>query len=253
MNPKSTAFALIGDRFHNSDYIRSALGKILVRELGLTIDFTDEVELLSARNLDGYRLLIIFRDAILWPNGYGPEVQLTGSDRVPIVSDPPPPNIEHAPVDWMTAEQGEAIKAFVEAGGSALLYHNVTYIGTNNQPFCQVLRAATQGHPAIRPYRVQITNSDHPITQGVNDFTVTDEQHFMIYDGEPEQLLMRSVNEDGLTHGELGTSCEAGWAHDCGEGRVCYLAPGHNITTLWNPEYVKIQQNAVRWLLRDTL
>ncbi|MCX6653760.1 MAG: ThuA domain-containing protein, partial [Candidatus Bathyarchaeota archaeon] len=46
-----TAFALIGDRFHNSDYIRTALGKTLVREAGLSIDFTDEVTMLSAETL----------------------------------------------------------------------------------------------------------------------------------------------------------------------------------------------------------
>jgi len=32
---------------------------------------------------------------------------------------------------------------------------------------------------------------------------------------------------------------------------VCFMSPGHMITTLWNPEYIKIQQNAARWLLRE--
>ena len=36
---KSTAFALIGDRYHNSDYIRTALGKTLGKNMGLAIDF----------------------------------------------------------------------------------------------------------------------------------------------------------------------------------------------------------------------
>src|SRR5271155_125015 len=67
---KATAFALIGDRYHNSDYIRTALRKTLVKDLGISIDFRDEVELLNAEELKGYKLLIILRDGMLWPGGY---------------------------------------------------------------------------------------------------------------------------------------------------------------------------------------
>ena len=41
-----TAFALAGDRYHNIDYIRTALGKTLVKDLGISIDFTDELSFL---------------------------------------------------------------------------------------------------------------------------------------------------------------------------------------------------------------
>jgi hypothetical protein len=30
------------------------------------------------------------------------------------------------------------------------------------------------------------------------------------------------------------------------------MAPGHTIPSLWNPEYVKLQKNALRWLLRKS-
>ena len=243
------AFALTGDRYHNSDYIRTALGKTLVRELGLTIDFTDETTLLNADTLVDYRMLLIFRDGMIWPEGYGEKSFLSRGGPVEITSDPPVPQRKAGTEPWMTPEQGRAVKAFVMDGGAALLYHNVTYIAGYNADFREVLGAATEGHPAMRPYRVKITDRDHPITRGVNDFVVTDEQHFLTYDRDPGSVLMQSVNEDGLTHKDLGTSCQAGWAFDFGKGRVCYLAPGHNIPTLWNPEYEKIQQNAVRWLL----
>jgi hypothetical protein len=250
---KATAFALIGDRYHNSDYIRTALRKTLVKDAGISIDFRDEVEMLNAQELKGYKLLIILRDGMLWPSGYlqGPP-GAPNTPAVSIVSEPPLPKIEPEADYWIKPEQGKAVKGFVSSGGSVLFYHNVTYISPHNDDFRDVLGAVTLEHPPLRPFKVKIVNRDHPITRGVNDFVVTDEQHYMTYQKDPKYLLLQSVNEDGLTFKDLGTSSAAGWAYDYGKGRVCYLAPGHVITSLWNPEYEKLQKNAVRWLLRKT-
>ncbi len=256
--PKADAFALVGDRYHNSDYIRTSLGKTLVRDAGLSIDFTDEVTLLSAETLQGYKMLIVFRDGMLWPNGYGSGGSYAGytpSDSRPIVSDPPLPDMNVDSVEWLTAEQGLAVKEFVENGGSAFFFHNNSHVSLSDENYRDVEGAIYTGHPPIRPFKVEITDSTHPITQGVSDFIVTDEQHYVKYDKDPNYVFMRSVNEDGLEYsgsiGNQGTSCEAGWAYEYGKGRVCFMAPGHMITAMWNPEYEKLQRNAVRWLLRE--
>lgn len=241
-----TALALTGDRYHNIDYVRTALGKTLVRDLGISIDFTDELSLLTAPTLKQYKLLIMLRDGMIWPGGYE-----GAGGRGAVVSDPPIIKFDQTPVYWMTVEQGKAVKEFVQNGGGALFYHNVTYISPQNQEFRDVLGAVTREHPPLRPFKVKIVNKEHPITRGVNDFVVTDEQHFVKYEKDPKYILMESVNEDGLTWRDAGTSSVAGWAYDYGKGRVCYLAPGHVITALWNPEYEKIQRNAVKWVLRE--
>jgi hypothetical protein len=240
-----TAFALTGDRYHNIDYVRTALGKTLVKDQGISIDFSDELSLLTTQNLKPYKLLIMLRDGMVWPAGY------EGAGARATVSEPPIAKFDQNPVYWMTAEQGRAVKEFVQNGGSALFYHNVTYISPQNEDFRDVLGAVTLQHPPLRPFKVKIVNKEHPITRGVNDFVVTDEQHFVKYEKDPKYVLMQSVNEDGLTWKESGTTSAAGWAYDYGKGRVCYLAPGHVITALWNPEYEKIQKNAVKWLLRE--
>jgi hypothetical protein len=251
MGDKRLAYALIGDRYHNSDYIRTALKRTLGEGIGLTIDFTDDYEALGPEVLEGCKLLVVFRDGMIWPSGYGETEYRSRRGSVPITSEPPVPDEPHGSVPWMTENQGEAVKRFVLGGGAALLCHNVTYIATHNAAFRNTLGAATQGHPPVRPYRVEIVNRTHPITRDAVDFVVTDEQHYLTYDGDPDHVLMMSVNDDGLDYKGLGTTCEAGWAFEYGQGRVCYLAPGHTIPALWNPEFVKIQQNAVRWLLRE--
>jgi hypothetical protein len=241
-----TALVIGGDRYHNMDYIRTALLKTLGRDLGLTMDFSDEVTLLATRFLKDYRMLILLRDGMMFLSGYS-----DGGGRGRSVSDPPLPPFEEKATYWMTPEQGKAVKDFVQGGRAALFYHNCTYISPHNQDFRDVIGGVTLEHPAIRPFKVKIVNHDHPITRGVQDFVVTDEQHFEKFEKDPKYVLMQSVNEDGLTWRDQGTTSVAGWAYDYGKGRVCYLAPGHTITALWNPEYEKIQKNAARWLLRE--
>jgi type 1 glutamine amidotransferase len=257
---KATAFALVGDRYHNSDYMRTGLGKTLVRDAGISIDFSDEVKLLNAENLAGYKLLIVFRDGMLWPDGYPDESSNAAwagrRGDTKLVSEPPVLAHPSQPMYWIQPHQGKAVKEFVSNGGGVLFYHNVTYISPHNDDFRDVLGAVTQNHPPIRKFKVKVVNPDHPITRGVSDFVVTDEQHFMTYEKDPKYLLLQSVNEDDLTFTSqgknLGTTAAAGWAYDYGKGRVCYLAPGHLLTDLWNPEYEKLQKNAVKWLLRQS-
>jgi hypothetical protein len=252
----AVAFALIGDESHNSDYIRSALTSTLVEDAGLTIDFTDEEKLLSYENLRHYKILIMFRDGLRFPHGYW-YAQHWRPKPEEVISVPPiQKKIGDQRVGWMTPEQGRGVKQWVEEGGSLWAWHNNSQLSLMNKDYRDVEGAAYTGHPPIRPFKVKIVNRNHPITEGVNDFVITDEQHYVTYDKDPKYVLARSVNEDGLDYkdhaGRRSNSCEAAWAYDYGKGRVCFLAPGHMVSALWNPEFEKMQKNAVKWLLRKT-
>jgi hypothetical protein len=59
--------ALIGDRYHNADYIRVALNR-LFQQLNLPIDYTISYDQISARLLQPYRLFVVWRDGMIWPN-----------------------------------------------------------------------------------------------------------------------------------------------------------------------------------------
>jgi hypothetical protein len=249
------AFGLIGDRYHNSDYIRTALNRTIGSELGIPLDLCDETKMLNADTLKRYKLLVILRDGMNWPDGYPDQSTNAGwvaAGKPTIVSDPPVPPTSGKPQFWMKPEQGKAVRQFVENGGAALFLHNVTHVGLTDPDFRHVLGAAYAGHPVIRTFKVKVKNPNHPITKGVHDFIVTDEQHYMVYDKDPKYLLLETVNENGLTYQNLGSTAPGGWAYDYGKGRVCYFSPGHMVSVLWNPEYVKLQHNAVRWLLRQT-
>jgi len=162
------------------------------------------------------------------------------------------------PEDWpettvaggITENQGEMIRDFVRAGNGLYIYHQCGYISPYSKSFRQVMGGIRIGHPPLRPFRVKVVNRAHPITQGVRDFMVNDEQHYLIYDLDPKHVILESENFDGLNFGSHGASAVGGWACEYGKGRVAYTAVGHTIYALWQREYVKIQKNAARWLLR---
>jgi len=222
---KSIALALIGDSHHSPDTIRTALTQTLVTEAGISIDFTTDTAQLNATNLNGYRLLILFKDGMNPDNSF-----------------------------WMTAAQGTAIKRFAENGGSILFYHESSHLALTNDSVKAVLGGVYAGHPVLRQFDVHSTNANSPITTGVGNFTVTDEQHYPVYYGDSSHILAISVNTNGLTFQDdngvqRGTTAIAGWSFPYGAGKVCYLAPGHTLAALRNTEYVKMQKNAVSWLL----
>lgn len=253
---RATALAIVGDRWHNFDYIRTSLTRTLVEGAGVPIDFTPDYTRMSNNGLKGRKLLIVLMDGMIFPDGYTSPYALFEDKDIKMVSDPPFPAMNKPHVMWITGEQGRDLRTWVEKGGSAWFFHNASYISGANEDFRHVEGALFTGHTPVRPYRMEIVNPDHPITRGVRDFVITEEQHFLTYDKDPAHVLARSVNDDGLefegSGGNQGSTCEACWAYDYGRGRVCFMAPGHTIPTFWNPEYVKLQQNAVRWLLRET-
>jgi type 1 glutamine amidotransferase len=240
------ALALIGDRYHNPDYIHVSLDKVF-HEMDIAIDYTMDYAGLSAASIKPYQLLLILRDGMIWPGGYsGPdaytayEMMLEDADKFPAAK----------AVSWMTEEQGMAIKNFVNAGGGFYPLHNSSHISLSSKNYREVMGGAYFGHPPLRPFQVHATNS-HPITAGMKPFIVNDEQHYVDYDKDPKYVILESENLDGLTYEGRGTKSPAGWAYDYGKGRVVFTAVGHTIHAMWNPQYVELQKRSIRWLLKE--
>jgi len=239
------ALALVGDRYHNADYIRTALNRLFL-EVGVPIVFTINFAEIDAAHLEGFQLLVVFRDGLNWPNGYLQPDDYAYSSSLENSGDWPKEQYQ----GWITEEQGKAIKEFVEAGGGLYAYHNSSNVSLFARNFREVMGGAYLGHPPLRPFKVKVVNRNHPLTQGIQDFMVNDEQHYVTYDKDSKNILLRSENIDGLNYETYGPTAISAWAHDYGKGRVVFTAVGHTLHALWQPEYYKIQKNALHWLLR---
>jgi type 1 glutamine amidotransferase len=241
------ALALIGDRYHNPDYIRVSLDKVF-KELSIPIDYTIQYDQISHSLLEKYQLFLCLRDGMIWPDGYlGPDAYTAYAHNLENQKQFATPK----PESWITEEQGAAIQEFVKSGKGFYALHNSSHISLSSKNYREVMGGAYIGHPPLRPFRVQATGDTHPITQGLKSFMVNDEQHYVTYDKDRKYLILESENVDGLGYQELGTKAAAGWAYDYGQGRVVFTAVGHTVHAMWVPEHVELQKRSIRWLLRQ--
>jgi type 1 glutamine amidotransferase len=244
---KPRALALIGDRYHNPDYIRVSLDRVF-KDLDLSVDYTIQYDQISAGLLKNYQLLLILRDGMIWPDGYlGPDAYTAYEADLETPKTFPDPK----PVTWIKEEQGAAIKEFVTAGNGFYALHNCSHISLSSKDYREAMGGAYIGHPPLRPFQVRASENKHPITEGMNSFIVNDEQHYVTYDKDSKYIILEAENIDGLKYENLGTKSVSGWAYDLGKGRVVFTAVGHTIHAMWNPQYIEIQKRSIRWLLKE--
>lgn len=82
-------------------------------------------------------------------------------------------------------------------------------------------------HPGnIIDYTVQITNHEHEITQGLNDFAMHSEQYYMHTDPSNNVLATTTFSGDYNEWIE-GTVMPVVWTRRWGKGRVFYSSLGH--------------------------
>ena len=216
--PSPDAVILAGDRYHDANDTFRGVGPAM-EAAGLTVEYTTDYAVLDADLLTGKRLLVILRDGMEWPAGHDQPYQV-----------------------WMQPHQEEAIESFVESGGAFMPMHNAGWAYPWQNGYRRVMGGYFQGHPPVMGFDVTVVNRAHPITMGVEDYEIVDEQHFLWFDYDRVELLLKSRGQDGR-------ESAAGWAYAYGQGRVAYLANGHTLEELQHPMVQRLIHNAVRWLL----
>jgi type 1 glutamine amidotransferase len=87
--------------------------------------------------------------------------------------------------------------------------------------------------------KVQVADPAHPITRGVQDFTIHDEAYGK-YDMAPESHTL-------LTTENPLCAKKVAWAKTYGPARVAYIQLGHDHYAYEDPNYRRLVANAIRW------
>jgi type 1 glutamine amidotransferase len=107
---------------------------------------------------------------------------------------------------------------------------------------CPEYRAMVGGHfvthPRYREYQVSIVDPEHPITQGLTEFVIRDEQYILDYDPRVSVLA-------GALH--QGKSVPVAWTKPWGRGRVFYLALGHDAPACRQETFRTLLQRGAAW------
>ncbi|HEV2435870.1 MAG TPA: ThuA domain-containing protein [Verrucomicrobiae bacterium] len=207
----STIKALVssGDEWHSTEMVRSGLTSLA--DPGFNFTFLDDDTAWSAARLNGFQLVVLTKTNMISPQ-----------DKRP----------------WLTVDSDAAFRDFVRRGSGLVAVHG-GIAGYNKLP---AMRGIIGGAFLLHPPQCLVTiepKSGHPLTSGIEPFTVADEHYQVTLDDPRADVFLHSRSEHGLQ--------PAGWTRAEGEGRVCVLTPGHNPGVWLHPYFQILLRNALRW------
>lgn len=200
---------VLGDEWHSAEVPKAGLDGLA--QHGFEFHWLENVDELSAQQLDAYPLVILAKANYFSGVGEGP---------------------------WATEQMQQAFVDHVRRGGGLLVLHSGAAGYENAVRLRQLMGGAFREHPDQCPVLIEPSTS-HLLTRGCDSFEMHDEQYVMELDDPRAEIFLLTKSE----HGEQ----PAGWVRREGEGRVCVLTPGHNRDVWLHPSYQKLLLNALRW------
>ena len=147
----------------------------------------------------------------------------------------------------LSDEQEQSIDTHVRNGGGLLALHTAVICFDGSEIWHELAGASWDWdqsmHPPLGDMTVEITpdGRDHPVTGGVEDFTVFDEAYAFLRQND-DIVPLATTAHSGRTHPVV-------WARQVGEGRVVTDLLGHGRESMTHPAHAAILRGAARWAL----
>jgi hypothetical protein len=90
-------------------------------------------------------------------------------------------------------------------------------------------------------YTVQIADSNHPVTKGMQDFEIEDETYGNFHVNPDAHALLRANHPDS---GPI-----VGWTHRYGASPIVYIQLGHDGLAYSDPNFRRLVSQAMRWVI----
>jgi type 1 glutamine amidotransferase len=138
-----------------------------------------------------------------------------------------------------TGAQVVSLVNWVREGGALLAVHAATVAGQSSPALRALIGGVFVSHPPQFAFTIYPLPHEHPITVGLEAFTVHDEFYLQEYDASV-QVHMVAVDR--------GVAYPMVWSKDEGKGRTAYIASGHG-PEVWQLEsYQRLTLQAIAWL-----
>ncbi|ANY76205.1 hypothetical protein BBD41_28525 [Paenibacillus ihbetae] len=140
----------------------------------------------------------------------------------------------------LTSEQIAGLLKYVAGGGGLLAIHNGISLAGRYE-LLQVIGAKFVTHPPYQPLHFHRTTLEHPLLQGVENFTLEEEPYRFEFDSyTPRNVFLEYEHE--------GKRWPSAWEQKYGLGKVVYLHPGHRENVIKADPIKQIIINSVRWI-----
>jgi type 1 glutamine amidotransferase len=100
------------------------------------------------------------------------------------------------------------------------------------------------------PYTVNMMSTTHPITEGLQDFDLTTEQYWVLWDQYCDVLATTTQKVRAWDPWKREVTSPAIWTRQWGEGRIFVTTPGHSIDVLEHPSVRTIIERGLLWASR---
>ena len=117
--------------------------------------------------------------------------------------------------------------------------------------YLQLVGAQFAAHPggALVEHTISVTG-DHPIVEGVHDFTLRSEQYWLLTDPLNDVLATTTITPGPDDPWHRPVTSPAVWTRRWGAGRVFVCAPGHLLADLEVPAVRTIIERGLLWAAR---
>lgn len=214
INPDDIAVLVFGEDtydFHRLDE-KGSLFESFLGERGIDVTVTTDLDVLQRESVSGFDVVIDY---------------LTRST--------------------FTAEQREGLFGFVRDGGGYVGVHCAadvsSFVEEPDEELAALVGGAFLDHPEQSEFSVRVLDHNHPITAGLNDFTVFDEPYNVRWNDDVDVLAC-------MDHPKLG-DVPVVWTRTEGDGRVCYCSLGHTDSVFEHPSFQQLITRAIRWTVAD--
>ena len=147
------------------------------------------------------------------------------------------------------AAQRAALEAYIRGGGGFMGLHYTGWsVGESehdvNPFYARLVGAVSEGHPenpGVRPGRVFVKNTSHPLTQGVPaSITRSDEWYDWVVNPAPWVRTLIEADETSYGMGRQGSMHPVTWCQTIDSGRSWYTSMGHE-GTAYSESYMLAQ------------
>jgi putative membrane-bound dehydrogenase-like protein len=143
----------------------------------------------------------------------------------------------------LTPAQEQALVGFVEGGKGLVALHSASAEFTGSSKYISLVGGQFLRH-GTGDFTAAIVQPSHAVMQGIRPFSTWDETYVHTkHNAVNRTVLMERV--EGATR-EPWT-----WVRTQGSGRVFYTAYGHDERTWSKPEFTKLVENAVSWVVAE--